>query len=113
MTNREFYNAILSADLNDELKAFASDAIAKLDARNEKRSSKPSKTAIANEPIKVAIAEYLNGKENVLAADVAVGVEISVQKASSLLRQMVESGQLTVTEIKVPKKGKCKAYTLA
>lgn len=113
MTNREFYNAILSAEVNDELKAFAEEAIAKMDARNEKRSSKPSKTAIANEPIKVAIGEYLNGKENVTASDVAVGVEITVQKASALLRQMVADGVATVSEIKVPKKGKCKAYTLA
>lgn len=113
MTNREFYNAILSADVNDELKAFAEEAIAKMDARNEKRSSKPSKTAIANEPIKAAIIEYLNGKENVPAADVAVGVEVTVQKASALLRQMVADGVATVSEIKVPKKGKCKAYTLA
>lgn len=113
MTNREFYNAILSADLNDELKAFAEEAIAKMDARNEKRSSKPSKTALANVPVKEAIVNFLGGKENVTAADVAVGVEVSVQKASSLLRQMVADGVATVGEIKVPKKGKCKAYTLA
>lgn len=113
MTNREFYNAILSADVNDELKAFAEEAIAKMDARNEKRSSKPSKTAIANEPIKASIVEFLNEKTDVVAADIAVGVEISVQKASALLRQMTEDGLLTVKEVKVPKKGKCKAYTLA
>ena len=113
MTNRDFFNAIINANINEELTQFATEAIAKLDARNEKRSSKPSKTAIANEPIKVAIAEFLVGKENVTAADVAVGVEVSVQKASSLLRQMVESGMLTASEITVPKKGKCKAYTLA
>lgn len=113
MTNREFYNAILSADLNNELKAFAEEAIAKMNARNEKRSSKPSKTALANIPVKEAIANFLEGKKNVLAADVAVGIEVSPQKASALLRQMVESGQVNVTEIKVPKKGKCKAYTLA
>lgn len=113
MTNREFYNAILSAEINDELKAFAEEAIAKMNARNEKRSSKPSKTALANVPVKEAIANFLEGKENVTAADVAVGVEVSVQKASSLLRQMVTDGVATVSEIKVPKKGKCKAYTLA
>ena len=44
MTNREFYTAIVNSDLNDEMKAFATDAIAKLDARNAKRASTPSKT---------------------------------------------------------------------
>lgn len=113
MTNRDFFNAIINTNINDELTSFAQEAIEKLDARNAKRSSKPSKTAIANAPVKEAIAKYLEGKENVLAADVAVGIEVSPQKASALLRQMVESGQVNVTEIKVPKKGKCKAYTLA
>lgn len=113
MTNRDFFTAIRNANINDELTQFATEAIEKLDARNAKRSSKPSKTAIANVPVKEAIAKYLEGKENVLAADVAVGIEVSPQKASALLRQMVESGQVNVTEIKVPKKGKCKAYTLA
>ena len=39
MTNREFYTAIVNSDLSDEMKAFASEAIEKLDARNAKRSS--------------------------------------------------------------------------
>lgn len=113
MTNRDFFNAIINANINDELTSFAQEAIEKLDARNAKRSSKPSKTALANIPVKEAIVNFLEGKENVTAADIAVGVEVSVQKASSLLRQMVADGQLTASEIKVPKKGKCKAYTLA
>lgn len=113
MTNRDFFNAIINANINDELTSFAQEAIEKLDARNAKRSSKPSKIALANVPVKEAIVNFLEGKENVTAADVAVGVEVSVQKASSLLRQMVADGQLTASEIKVPKKGKCKAYTLA
>jgi hypothetical protein len=43
----------------------------------------------------------------------AEGEEISTPKASSMCRQMVEEGRLTVTEIKVPKKGKLKQYAVA
>ena len=44
MTNREFYTAIVNSDLNDEMKAFATEAIEKLDARNAKRANTLSKT---------------------------------------------------------------------
>lgn len=45
MTNREFFNAIINANVNDELTAHATAELAKLDKRNAQRSSKPSKTS--------------------------------------------------------------------
>lgn len=114
MTNREFFTAIASnATLSAELVKFANEAIAKLDKRNASRSSKPSKTAVANEPIKASIVEYVTTHANALASDIAVACEISTQKASILCRQLVEDKVLTVCEVKVPKKGKLKAYSLA
>ena len=114
MTNREFFTAIASNEnLSAELVKFANEAIAKLDKRNASRSSKPSKTAIANEPIKASIAEYVTAHANALASDIAEACEISTQKASALCVQMVKDEVLTVCEVKVPKKGKVKAYSLA
>ena len=114
MTNREFFTAIASnATLSAELVKFATEAIAKLDKRNASRSSKPSKTAIANEPIKASIVEYVMAHANALASDIAEACEISTQKASALCVQMVKDNVLTVCEVKVPKKGKVKAYSLA
>ena len=114
MTNREFFTAIASnATLSAELVKFATEAIAKLDKRNASRSSKPSKTAIANEPIKASIVEYVTDHANALASDIAVACEISTQKASALCVQMVKDNILTVCEVKAPKKGKVKAYSLA
>ncbi|MBQ0125430.1 MAG: hypothetical protein KBS59_03795 [Clostridiales bacterium] len=113
MTNREFFTAIASnSTLSAELVEFATEAIAKLDKRNETRSSKPSKTAIANEPIKASILEFIGDKKDVLSADIAVALDISVNKASSLCVQMVKDGVLTSSDVKVPKKGKCKGYSL-
>lgn len=114
MTNREFFTAIASnTALSAELVEFANEAIAKLDKRNASRSSKPSKTALANAPIKASIIEYVTTHANALASEVAEACEISTQKASNLCRQLVEDNTFTVCEVKVPKKGKLKAYSLA
>lgn len=124
MTNREFlHNVIAYAcdgedvvnDVNaNELISYAQDLLAKLDARNAKRAATPSKTAVANEPIKAKIVELLSdATELMTASQIGEALEISTQKASALLRQMVEVGTLTSEEVKVPKKGKQKGYTLA
>ena len=113
MTTREFLNSVISANISEELTDYAKDAIVKLDARNAKRASKPSKTAIANEPIKAQIAEYLADKGATTSTEIGGAIGISTQKASALLRQMVENGVLVAEEVKVPKKGKVKSYSLA
>ena len=117
MTNREFLTAIANSTvLPTDLTDFAAEQITKLNARNEARkaSSKPSKTAIANEPIKASIMAFLSQQsEPVIACTVAEGVGISTAKASSLLRQLVESGKVVKSEVKIPKKGKTAAYAVA
>ena len=109
MTRREFFEAVISSVENTELVEFAQNEIVKMDERNTKRKNAPSKTAIANEPIKKAIVGVL-GSEPLTASEVAEKVEISTQKASALLRQI---DGLTVTEVKVKGKGKVKGYALA
>lgn len=109
MTNREFYTAIVNGTINEDIIAHTSDAIAKLDERNAKRASKPSKKSLENEPIKAKILEVLSTEPKV-ASEIAELVGISTQKASALLRQ-IEG--LEVSEVKVPKKGKMKGYALA
>ena len=117
MTNREFLTAIANSTvLPTDLTDFAAEQITKLNARNEARkaSSKPSKTAIANEPIKASIMAFLSQQnEPVIACTVAEGVGFSTAKASSLLRQLVEGGKVVKSEVKIPKKGKTAAYAVA
>lgn len=110
MTNREFLNAVVTANVSDEVTAMAQSLLAKLDERNAKRASTPSKTAIANEPIKANIVNYLSEHGLSTAGEVGEALGITTQKASALLRQI---DNLTVTEVKIPKKGKVKGYTLA
>ena len=109
MTQRDFYNAVIATVDNDELKAFATEAIAKLDERNAKRASKPSKTQIANEPIIKAIASVLTD-EPMLASKIAELCEISTQKASALVKKV--DGVQSV-DVKVKGKGTQKGYFLA
>ena len=118
MTNREFLTAVANSSLSDDLTTYAAEQIVKLDMRNaarkEKQSSKPSKTAIENEPIKASIMEFLSAQsEPMIAADIAENLKITTAKASSLLTQLVKSGNVVKSEVKIPKKGKVKGYSIA
>lgn len=118
MTNREFLTAIANSNLSDELTTYANEQIVKLDMRNAarkaKQSSKPSKTAIENEPIKAAIMDFLNTQtEPMIAADIAENVGITTAKASSMLRQLADAGKVIKSEVKIPKKGKVKGYAVS
>ena len=108
MTKREMFEAIVNGNVTDEVVEMARVEIEKLDARNAKRRNTPSKTAVANEPIKAKIVEVLTNEPQT-ASEIATKVEISVNKASALLRQI---DGLTVTEVKVKGKGKVKGYAL-
>ena len=115
MTNREFFTAIASmTNINAELVEHATNELEKLDKRNASRAAKPTKAQKENEPIKEEIVKFLTEKGGFhTASEVMEACEISVQKASALCRQLVEEGALTVQEVKVPKKGKQKAYAIA
>ena len=121
MTTREFLTAIATsediANFAPELTEEASARIAKLDAANAARkakaSSKPSKTALENEPIKAAILAHLaDMTEPLSAAELAETLDITTAKAASLCGKMVKEGVLERTEVKVPKKGKTNKYSV-
>lgn len=124
MTKREFMNAVITlAQMNadadvkangftmTEMAEHAKAEIQVLDGRNAKRSSQPTKTQIENESIKSQILEVLTSEPKVASA-IGEMVGISTQKASALCRQLVESGKVQVQEVKIPKKGKQKAYSV-
>lgn len=118
MTAREFYNAVIAAGISDELSEYAQGAIDKLDAANEKRKNTVTKKQVANKPFVDAVTACLNGEDktaSVIAAEAAeaLGEAVSVQKASAILRGLVNEGIATSKDVKVPKKGTVKAYTLA
>ena len=114
MTNREFFEKIAKNEtLAEEIRKHATEAIAKLDKRNADRKEKPSKTALANEPIKASILEYLVGKSEAVASAIGEALGISTSKASALCGQLVAENKVVASEVKIKGKGKVKGYTLA
>ena len=116
MTNREFFTNIANGTITETEKEFALAAIAKLDATNEKRKNKTSpkdaEKAAADAAVRESIVAVLTSDPQT-AADLAVAVGISTQKASAQLRKLVADGAAVASDIKVPKKGTCKGYALA
>lgn len=119
MTMRKFFEAVIAIDnAPADVVAKAESEIAKMDAANAKRQSKPSKTAVANEPIKADIVNLLTEQGAMVASDIAKALtteerEVSTSKASALCRQLVTDGTLTVADVKVKGKGTVKQYSVA
>ena len=124
MTNREFYTAIAANEtLTEEVRTHATELIAKLDATAEKRKGKVSAKDQAkrdeNAALATQVATEILGTEPKTATDVAailsetLGEEVKVQKASYLCRLAVTLGLANQAEVKIPKKGTQKAYTVA
>lgn len=113
MTRREFMEMVITDTTNETIADFARSEIEKMDRKNELAKSRKSKKSAENEPIKEKIYSVLNSDEVTTASAVAEKVEISTQKASALLRQMVEDGRITVEDVKVKGKGKQKGYKVA
>lgn len=120
MTNREFFTAILSANVADEFKAFAKEALEKMDERNATRAAKPSKAAIANSKLAPLMAAAMEQGKQYTASELAVLMGFKTEadkpntsKATVIAKMLVADGRAVVAEVKVPKKGKCLAYSLA
>ena len=112
MTNREFFNAIINANVSDELTAHATAELEKLDKRNAQRSSKPSKIQLENEPIKAHLLEILAVKPMTASEIRNTDPNLSSSKISTLCGQLAQEGKVSIQEIKVPKVGKRNQYSL-
>lgn len=113
MTARNFYTLVSDGTMNDEIKAYAAEALRKMDEVNEKRKTKMTPSQKENVVFKQKILNALKGKDYTIAATIAELVEISPNKASALCRQLVADGALVANEVKNEKKNKVKAYKIA
>ena len=111
LTTRDHLTAISNGNITEETKAWAAAQIEKLNARNAKRAEKPSKTAVANAPLKEALLKYLTENDGKFTAmELAPVIEGTHNKASALARQLVTEGKVKSEEVKIPKVGKRIAY---
>lgn len=111
MTNREFYTAIITASVSDEITEYAKSELAKMDARNAKRKETESPKQKENEILKNDILAILaNGKK--VASELAAELGTSTQKISSLCTQLLASGKIVAGERKEKGKRAVKEFTL-
>lgn len=113
MTNREFYTAVINANINDTLTEFAQNAIFALDKKNEKKRTTVSKAQAANADLKTAILGGMTVGTVYKASDLATAHDVSTQKISALMKQLVDEGKVVSSEVKEKGKGKVKGYALA
>lgn len=111
MTYREMLENVVAGNVTDEVIEKAIERIEKLDETNRKRKEAVSKKALENAPIKDAICGVLTDEPKT-ATEIGEEVSISTQKASALLKQLVEAGRVEKTDVKVKGKGVQKGYTL-
>ena len=118
MTEREFYTAVIEANINEDLTVFATKGIEKLDKANEARKVKTAEKAVAKEaekaPIREAIFAVITTGEGKTASDLIAeaGVDIKPQAIPSLLKPLIEDGKVIKTDIKVKGKGSVRGYAL-
>lgn len=111
MTNREALTKVITLG-DEELKTWAEAEIKKLDERNAKRAEKNAEKRKENEPLKEKILAMLTSEPQVTTA-IAEAIGLSVPKTSPLCRELVSEGKAIATDVKVPRKGKQKGYSLA
>jgi len=118
MTNREFFEAIVTLNPSDELTQFAVDAITKLDHRNELRKGQESKSKRENASVKDSIVALVSAcEEGIIAVDIAKALSteespISPNKVTALCTALVKDGILTAEKVKVGK-SKVNQYKVA
>ena len=110
--------AVVTAEMAEKAaEIIAADTVAK-EKRKGKVSAKDLEKRAANEEMARHIAADILTAEAKTATDVAeiltaeAGEEVKVQKASYLLRLAVKMGLASETEVKIPKKGCQKAYSI-
>lgn len=112
MTMKDFMTAVIAANLSEDMTAFATAEVAKIDAKNAKRRTTPTKAQAANAEFLTSIVDGMTVDEVVTAAEVAAKFGVTTQKASAVLSGGVKSGVLVASEVKVKGKGKVKGYSL-
>ena len=112
MTKREFMEAIAAGTIGEETMQFAVDELKKMDEAAEKRKEKAAEKKAELEPIMDKIYNDILSDEPVTATVIGERLEISTQKASAIMRKMVEAGRVNKTDVKIQKRV-VKGYTRA
>lgn len=113
MTNKQFFEAVITANMSEELTAHAQKMLDQLTKERESAKSRTnSARAEANRPVVEAIKAFLADGLPHLTSEVATGCGISTSKASSLLVRMEVAKEVTQADVKIKGVGTRKAWTI-
>lgn len=122
MTHKEFYTAVIAADLSAEITAKATALLSAVEAKSAKSAAKSSATKSANLAIAEKIAAYIDtaavfavSEIKALIAEDEELAALSTSKLSAVCKAAVEGGIFSEVEgYKVGGKGRAvKGYALA
>jgi Fic family protein len=113
MTYREFYNAVLNANISDEMNEASVEFLSKLDSRNEKRKTAMTKDKVESASRRDMVLNFLRENEGQFTRDqIAEAIGITANQVTGACKTLVDGGLVTKTEIKIEKSRKI-AYSLA
>ena len=126
MTKREFFVKAAAGEMNEEMMTFAAEQLVKMDETLAKRKGKVSEREQAkrdaNEVLARRVVAEILGAEAKTATDIAAEMNALMpevlekpansQKASAVMKKAMELDLVVQSEVKIPKKGTQKAYTV-
>ena len=126
MTKREFFVKAAAGEMNEEMMTFAAQQLVKMDETLAKRKGKVSEREQAkrdaNEALARRVVAEILGAEGKTATDIAAEMNALMpevlekpansQKASAVMKKAMELDLVVQSEVKIPKKGTQKAYTV-
>ena len=114
MTIREFYQSVIEANINDDMTTKATELIAALDTRNEKRKSADNKEKREAAERRNAVLAFLGEHkgESFTRDQISFAIDLDPAKVTGACTALVKDGSVVKTEIKVEKSRKV-AYSIA
>ena len=113
MTIREFYNEVINANINEGMTNKASELIAALDARNDKRKSTESKEKKEAAERRNAVLEFLKTHEGAFTRDqISFEINMDPAKVTGACTALIKEGLVVKSEVKIEKSRKI-AYSIA
>ena len=104
MIIREFYNEVINANVSEDMTNKATELLAALDARNEKRKGTESKEKKEAAERRAAVLAFLQANDGAWTRDqISFEIDMDPAKVSGACKGLIDAGLATKSEIKVEK----------
>lgn len=110
MTQKEFLNAIIDLNPNEEIVNHAKSELKKIETQNEKRKNRKTPTQIENEKLIDEMISNVLSFDPIPANEIAKQLNISIPKASAIAQIAFKENRINCEEIRIPSSGIVKGY---